>query len=56
LSFFDNYVIPLAKKLKDCAVFGVNADEYIKFAEANRKEWEARGRDIVDEMQLKFTL
>lgn len=54
LSFFDNYVIPLAKKLKDCAVFGVSSDEYLQFAEANRKEWESRGRDIVDEMQLKY--
>ena len=25
LSFFDNYVIPLAKKLKDCGVFGVSS-------------------------------
>jgi hypothetical protein len=27
LGFFDNYVIPLAKKLKDCGVFGVSSDE-----------------------------
>jgi hypothetical protein len=24
--FFDNYVIPLAKKLKECGVFGVSSD------------------------------
>ena len=27
LNFFDKYVIPLAKKLKDCNVFGVSSDE-----------------------------
>jgi 3'5'-cyclic nucleotide phosphodiesterase len=32
ISFFDNYVIPLAKKLKDCSVFGVSSDEYLNYA------------------------
>ena len=50
LSFFDNYIIPLAKKLKDCNVFGVSSDEYLNYAEKNRAEWEARGREIVSEM------
>ena len=27
LKFFDGYIIPLAKKLKDCGVFGVASDE-----------------------------
>ena len=27
LGFFDFYIIPLAKKLKDCGVFGVASDE-----------------------------
>ena len=27
IGFFDNYIIPLAKKLKDCNVFGVSSDE-----------------------------
>ena len=26
IGFFDNYIIPLAKKLKDCGVFGVSSD------------------------------
>ena len=30
LGFFDNYIIPLAKKLKECNVFGVSSDEYCK--------------------------
>lgn len=32
LAFFDNYVIPLAEKLKECKVFGVSADEYLNYA------------------------
>lgn len=54
LSFFDNYVIPLAKKLKDCQVFGVSSDEYLNYAEQNRAEWEARGNEIVEEMLSEF--
>lgn len=36
LGFFDNYIIPLAKKLKDCNVFGVSSDEYLNYALQNR--------------------
>jgi 3'5'-cyclic nucleotide phosphodiesterase len=50
LSFFDNYIIPLAKKLKECQVFGVSSDEYLNYAEQNRLEWEERGQEIVLEM------
>jgi hypothetical protein len=50
LIFFDNYIIPLAKKLKECNVFGVSSDEYLNYAEQNRAEWEARGQEIVTEM------
>ena len=51
LGFFDNYVIPLAKKLKECNVFGVSSDECLNYALQNRAEWEERGQDIVKEMQ-----
>eukprot|EP00934_Nitzschia_sp_Nitz4_P002089 Nitzschia sp. Nitz4//scaffold18_size181773//131592//134526//NITZ4_001933-RA/size181773-processed-gene-0.62-mRNA-1//-1//CDS//3329540065//2089//frame0 len=47
LGFFDFYIIPLAKKLKDCQVFGVSSDEYLNYAEANRQEWEAKGEGLV---------
>jgi hypothetical protein len=50
IGFFDFYIISLAKKLKDCGVFGVSSDEYLKYALKNRKEWEARGREVVSEM------
>lgn len=47
LWFFDNYIIPLAKKLKTCGVFGVSCDELLDYANDNRAEWAAKGRDIV---------
>jgi 3'5'-cyclic nucleotide phosphodiesterase len=47
IGFFDFYIIPLAKKLKECGVFGVSSAEYLRYAEQNRKEWEIRGKDIV---------
>mmetsp|Transcript_23696 Transcript_23696/g.49203 ORF Transcript_23696/g.49203 Transcript_23696/m.49203 type:complete len:103 (+) Transcript_23696:1176-1484(+) len=49
IGFLDFYVIPLAKKLKDCGVFGVSSDEYLNYALMNRAEWERRGRTIVAE-------
>ncbi|KAG7348838.1 adenylate/guanylate cyclase [Nitzschia inconspicua] len=50
LGFFDFYIIPLAKKLKECGVFGVSSDEYLSYALQNRKEWEERGEGLVKEM------
>jgi 3'5'-cyclic nucleotide phosphodiesterase len=50
MGFFDFYIIPLAKKLKDCGVFGVSSDEYLSYAIQNRKEWEQRGKTLVEEM------
>jgi hypothetical protein len=54
LSFFDNYVIPLAKKLETCGVFGVSSDEYLNYAVQNRSEWENRGQDVVREMLARL--
>jgi hypothetical protein len=50
IGFYDFYIIPLAKKLKECGVFGVSSDEYLNYALKNREEWEARGHEIVAEM------
>ena len=49
LGFFDFYIIPLAKKLDSCGVFGVSSDENLNYATRNRQEWEARGREVVAE-------
>lgn len=45
--FFDNYVIPLAKKLKECGVFGVDCEQLLDYASQNRAEWQKKGDDIV---------
>ena len=50
IGFFDFYIIPLAKKLKDCGVFGKSSDEYLNYAQRNRSEWERRGQEIVQGM------
>jgi hypothetical protein len=50
IGFFDFYIIPLAKKLRECGVFGVSSDEYLNYAEKNRQEWEARGMEVVANM------
>lgn len=50
IGFFDFYIIPLAKKLKECGVFGVSSEEYLNYAQQNRKEWEERGEECVAEM------
>ena len=50
MGFLDFYVIPLAKKLKECGVFGVSSDEYLNYAQQNRKEWERKGKEIVEDL------
>jgi len=32
LWFYDNYIIPLAKKLRECRVFGPSSDEFLTYA------------------------
>jgi hypothetical protein len=54
IGFFDFYVIPLAKKLESCGVFGVSSHEYLNYAIANREEWERDGEQIVKEYQEKY--
>ena len=50
IGFFDFYIIPLAKKLEECGVFGVASHEYMNYAEQNRKEWETKGQQVVQEL------
>ncbi|CAJ1964576.1 unnamed protein product [Cylindrotheca closterium] len=54
LGFYDHYIIPLAKKLKDCGVFGVSSDEYLNYAEENRSEWASKGRKVVAMLVAKY--
>jgi hypothetical protein len=54
LGFFDFYIIPLAKKLSDCGVFGVSSDENLMYAIENRREWELKGQEVVAMMVEKY--
>ena len=54
LGFFDYYIIPLAKKLKECGVFGVASDEYLSYAQANRAEWEEKGQGVVAKYMKRY--
>ena len=53
IGFFDHYIIPLARKLKECGVFGVSSDEYLQYALANRQEWAIKGRQVTNEMIMR---
>eukprot|EP00980_Cylindrotheca_fusiformis_P010486 scaffold2324_cov116-Cylindrotheca_fusiformis.AAC.13 len=54
IGFFDFYVIPLAKKLQSCGVFGVSSDEYLNYAKANRDNWVREGESLVKEYLANF--
>eukprot|EP00980_Cylindrotheca_fusiformis_P016355 scaffold4870_cov135-Cylindrotheca_fusiformis.AAC.5 len=54
IGFFDFYVIPLAKKLQSCGVFGVSSHEYLNYATANREEWVREGEALVQQYLSKF--
>jgi class 3 adenylate cyclase len=54
--FFDNYIIPLARKLETCGVFGVSSEEYLNYALENRHEWELKGHEIVQNLIEKYTV
>jgi len=49
MKFYDNYVIPLARKLKNINLFGVSSDECLNYAMRNRAEWEVRGKALLEQ-------
>mmetsp|Transcript_28086 Transcript_28086/g.51174 ORF Transcript_28086/g.51174 Transcript_28086/m.51174 type:complete len:459 (+) Transcript_28086:297-1673(+) len=53
IGFFDFYIIPLAKKLKECGVFGSAASEYLDYASENRRRWEEEGKETVRVMVME---
>jgi class 3 adenylate cyclase len=56
LGFFDFYIIPLAKKLSECGVFGVSSDEYLNYAIRNRGEWERKGMEVIEKMKAQVNV
>lgn len=55
LSFFDNYIIPLARKLKESDLFGIRNDEFLNYALSNRRQWEIKGPSVVKANNLKYS-
>ena len=55
LCFFDNFVIPLAKRLGQSGVLGRAGSDFLKHAQVNRKQWEDQGEDLVREMVEGFS-
>ena len=56
IGFFDFYIIPLAKKLQTCEVFGTMSQECLSHAQSNREAWLRNGPGAVKEMIRKVTL
>ena len=56
IGFFDFYIIPLAKKLDNCGVFGVSSQEYRLYAESNRQQWAREGEEIVKGYLEKYEM
>ena len=56
IGFFDFYIIPLAKKLKECGVFGVSSDEYLHYAISNRNEWKEKGETVLGQLMAEVQL
>lgn len=53
LSFFDYVVIPIAKKLEECKVFGEYSHVFLECAELNRLEWQCKGQRLVEEVTMQ---
>ncbi|CAB9510863.1 Receptor-type guanylate cyclase gcy [Seminavis robusta] len=47
IGFFDFYIVPLSRKLRDCGVFGPTSDENYNYATNNRNMWVQEGQGIV---------
>ena len=55
LGFFDNYILPLVRKLKDCGIFGSDDDNDLEMsALANRREWQSQGKQLVGEYLSRY--
>jgi len=55
IGFFDFYVIPLAKKLQNCGVFGVSSHEYLNYAQLNREQWTREGKSAVEDYLKEYS-
>lgn len=53
IGFFDFYIIPLAKKLDKCNVFGVSHHEFLHNAQENKNEWLKKGEKVTAALLAK---
>ena len=53
IRFFDGFVIPLAQKLKRCGLFGVQSEEYLRYARENRAEWKLKGEQVTQDFRSR---
>jgi hypothetical protein len=54
LVFFDEYIIPLARKLKEINILGTRSDDCLNYAMSNRAQWSSQGQRIVHDMASSF--
>lgn len=55
LFFFDNYTIPLAKKLQQCKVLGRASEQLLGYALGNRKQWSISGAEVIEDFKAKMS-
>lgn len=50
LEFFDDFVIPMASKMKDCGLFDISNEDFLAHAESNREQWKNQGKREIAKM------
>lgn len=55
ISFFDNYIFPLAQRLRQCGVFGARGSLFYENATLNRNRWMIEGLELCREMHQNAT-
>lgn len=53
IGFFNGYIIPLAERLEQCAVFGENSGMFLELAMQNKLRWELEGKAFCDELTVE---
>jgi hypothetical protein len=54
LLLFDDYVVPLAIRLRESGILGVEGDELVHNAVENRRAWSRLGREMVKDMMTHY--
>lgn len=53
IMFFDRYVVPLTKKIKESGIFGKDSAEHLHYALNNRQQWLEAGIKIMRDRQSR---